>query len=106
MYQLDKIRAPILFQQPEKEFRLTLDYTLPLMRRHQADIYVFPNETHIKFQPRHKLAVYERTVDWFRFWLQGYEDPSPAKVGQYRVWRQMKAETAKPHPSAVAHDGS
>jgi len=106
VYQLDKIRAPILFQQPEKEFRLTLDYTLPLVRRHQADIYVFPNETHIKFQPRHKLAVYERNVDWFRFWLQGYEDPSLAKVGQYRVWRQMKTETTKPHPSAVAHDGS
>ncbi|TAM61621.1 MAG: Atxe2 family lasso peptide isopeptidase [Rhodanobacter sp.] len=105
-YQLDRIKAPILFQLPEQEYRMTLDYALPLVRRHQADIYVFPDETHIKFQPRHKLAVYERNVDWFRFWLQGYEDPSPDKTGQYRIWREMKKATAKPHASAEAHDGS
>ncbi|TAL88465.1 MAG: Atxe2 family lasso peptide isopeptidase, partial [Rhodanobacter sp.] len=90
-YQLDRIKAPILFQLPEQEYRVTLDYALPLVRRHQADIYAFPDESHIKFQPRHKLAVYERNVDWFRFWLQGYEDPDPAKVGQYKIWQSMKA---------------
>jgi len=89
-YQLDRIHAPILFQMPEKEYLLSLDYAIPLMRRHQADMYVFPYETHVKYQPRHKLAAYERNVDWFRFWLQGYEDPSPEKVGQYRIWREMK----------------
>ena len=89
-YQLDRIKATVLFQLPEKEYRDTLDYALPLMRRHQADMYVFPYETHIKYQPRHKLAVYERNVDWFRFWLQGYEDPSPKKAAQYRIWREMK----------------
>ncbi len=89
-YQLDRIKAPVLFQLPEQEYRMTLDYALPLMRRHQADIYVLPDETHIKFQPRHKLAVYERNVDWFRFWLQGYEDPSLQKAGQYRIWREMR----------------
>lgn len=103
-YQLNRIKAPILFQLPEKEYRMTLDYAIPLMRRHQADMYVFPYETHIKYQPRHKLAVYERNVDWFRFWLQGYEDPGPRKAGQYRVWREMrKAETH--HFGAGAHTG-
>lgn len=105
-YQIDRIRAPILFQLPEQEYRMTLDYSLPLVRRHQGDIYVFPDEPHIKFQPRHKLAVYERNVDWFRFWLQGYEDPSPDKAGQYRIWREMRVEITKPHPGAVAHGGS
>jgi dienelactone hydrolase len=104
-YQLDRIKAPILFQMPEQEYRVTLDYALPLTRRHQADIYVFPQETHIKFQPRHKLAVYERNVDWFRFWLQGYENPSPEKAGQYRIWREMK-RVAKRGFGAGAHDGS
>lgn len=90
LYQLDRIKAPILFQMPEQEYRMALDYALPLVRRHQADIYVFPYEAHIKFQPRHKLAAYERNVDWFRFWLQGYEDPDPAKRAQYAHWREMK----------------
>jgi dipeptidyl aminopeptidase/acylaminoacyl peptidase len=97
-YQLDKINAPILFQLAEKEYRDTLDYAIPLMRRHQADMYVFPHETHIKYQPRHKLAVYERNVDWFRFWLQGYEDPDPGKAGQYRIWREMKSAATRDEP--------
>jgi dipeptidyl aminopeptidase/acylaminoacyl peptidase len=89
-YQLDRIKAPILFQMPEQEYRETLDYALPLVRRHQAEIYVFPDETHIKFQPRHKLAAYERNLDWFRFWLQNYEDPNPTKAAQYKIWRDMR----------------
>jgi dipeptidyl aminopeptidase/acylaminoacyl peptidase len=105
-YQLDKIKAPILFQLPEQEFRMTLDYALPLVRRHQADIYVFPDETHIKFQPAHKLAVYERNVDWFRFWLQRYEDPDPAKATQYSRWRDMRKGIAKPRSRVAVHVGS
>lgn len=104
-YQLDRIKAPILFQMPEQEYRETLDYALPLERRHQADIYVFPDEPHIKFQPRHKLAVYKRNVDWFRFWLQGYEDPSPEKAGQYRIWHRMK-KAEKHHFGVSAHAGA
>jgi dipeptidyl aminopeptidase/acylaminoacyl peptidase len=104
-YQLNRIKAPILFQMPEKEYRVGLDYAIPLMRRHQADMYVFPHETHIKYQPRHKLAVYERNVDWFRFWLQGYEDPNAEKAAQYRIWREMK-KAAKRHFGMYAHDGS
>lgn len=88
-FQLDRIRAPILFQLPEQEYRMLLDYALPMLRRNQGDLYVFPEEAHIKFQPRHKLAAYERNLDWFRYWLQAYEDPDPAKAGQYRIWRQM-----------------
>ena len=105
-YQLDRIKAPVLFQLPEQEYRMTLDYALPLVRRHQADIYVFPDEPHIKFQPRHKLAVYERNVDWFRFWLQGYEDPSPDKTGQYRIWHGMKKKAVSSRSGKGAHDGS
>lgn len=70
---------------------MAVEYTLPLIREGRADMYVFPDEPHIKFQPRHKLAAYERNVDWFRFWLQGYEDPNPAKRPQYARWRQMRS---------------
>lgn len=90
VYHLDAIKAPILFQVPEQEYRMALDYALPLVRRQQADIYAFPEEAHIKFQPRHKLAVYERNVDWFRYWLQRVEDPDPQKAEQYAHWRAMR----------------
>jgi hypothetical protein len=91
-YNLDKIKAPILMQMPEQEYIHALDYTVPLLREHRADLYVFPNEPHQKFQPRHKLAAYERNLDWFRFWLQGYEDPDPGKREQYAHWREMRVD--------------
>jgi len=87
---LDKIKVPILMQTPEQEYVMALDYAIPLIHDHRADLYVFPNEPHQKFQPRHKLAAYERNLDWFRFWLQGYEDPAPTKQAQYAHWREMK----------------
>src|SRR3546814_19921879 len=59
---LDRIKAPILMQMPEQEYIHALDYTIPLIRDHRADLYVFPHEPHQKFQPRHKLAAYERTL--------------------------------------------
>jgi dipeptidyl aminopeptidase/acylaminoacyl peptidase len=104
-YQLDRIKVPVLFQLPEQEYRMTLEYSLPLVHRHQADMYVFPDETHIKFQPQHKLAVYERNVDWFRFWLQGYEDRDPLNAEQYRIWRGMR-KASKRHFGVDVHDGS
>jgi len=91
-YSLGEIHIPILFQMAEQEYRISLEYALPLVRRFQGDIFVFPDEAHIKFQPRHKLAVNVRNLDWFRFWLQGYEDPNPAKADQYKVWRKMRDE--------------
>lgn len=95
---LDAIKAPILMQMPEQEYVIALDYAVPLIRDQRADLYVFPNEPHQKFQPRHKLAAYERNVDWFRFWLQGHEDPDPAKRGEYKRWRVMKAAGDKRSP--------
>src|SRR3546814_5971803 len=86
----------------EQEYMYALDYEIPLIREHRADLYVFPNEPHQKFQPRHKLAVYERNVDWFRFWLQGYEDPDPAKAAQYARWHLMRSNL---HESTQAAAG-
>ncbi|TBU86940.1 Atxe2 family lasso peptide isopeptidase [Phytopseudomonas dryadis] len=92
LFGLEKIRAPILMQMPEQEYLAALDYAVPLMRDHRADLYVFPNAPHQKFEPRHKLAVYERNLDWFRFWLQGHEEAAPGKEQQYLAWRLMKAQ--------------
>jgi dienelactone hydrolase len=101
---LEKIKAPILMQMPEQEYVMALDYAIPLIHDRRADLYVFPDEPHQKFQPRHKLAAYERNLDWFRFWLQGPEDPDPAKRAQYVHWEEMKkALSAQPaHVTGMA----
>ena len=94
---LGKIDAPILMQFSEQEYMHGLDYAIPLMRSNQADLYVFPHEPHNKFQPRQKLAVYERNLDWFRFWLLDMEDPSPEKAQQYAHWRSMRSSMREKH---------
>jgi dipeptidyl aminopeptidase/acylaminoacyl peptidase len=93
-FKLDRIAAPVLFQMSEQEWLVALEYALPLVQRRQAEVYVFPNEPHIKFQPRHKLAVYERNLDWFRFWLLGEQDPDSGKQQQYTRWHAMRRASA------------
>ena len=89
-FDIERVSAPVLMQMSEQEYRFSLDYVIPMIRAHRADVYVFPHEPHQKFQPRHKLAVYERNLDWFRFWLQGFEDADPTKAAQYILWRAMR----------------
>lgn len=86
----ERLRAPVLMQMSEQEYRFSLDYSIDMVRARQADVYVFPHEPHQKFMPRHKLAVYERNLDWFRFWLLGLEEGDVLKAGQYERWRAMR----------------
>lgn len=91
VFNLDAINAPLMMQLPEHEYIRSMGYAVPLVMDHKAELYVFPEEAHFKFQPRHKLAVYERNLDWFRFWLLDEEDPDHSKQEQYVRWRAMRA---------------
>ncbi|PXA86227.1 Atxe2 family lasso peptide isopeptidase [Nostoc sp. 3335mG] len=83
----NRISAPLLMQLPESEARGSMHLVTALQNAGRpVELYAFANEPHIKNQPRHKLAVYERNLDWFRFWLQGVEDPATAKIAQYKGW--------------------
>lgn len=101
-FNLDRLRVPILFQLSEQEYLVALDYLMPLLQAGRADAYVFPDEPHIKVQPRHKLAVYLRNLAWFQFWLRDYEDPDLAWVADYAHWRKLRANLG--HPEAASAD--
>lgn len=101
VFHLDQIHTPLLMQMPEQEYLQALDYFTPLATASTpAEMFVFPNEPHLKIEPRHKLAVYERNLDWFRYWLQDYVDPDPQKTEQYQRWRAMKARSEGPPTGA------
>ncbi len=44
-------------------------------------------QAHVLTNPVQRFAAQTGTLDWFRFWLQYYEDPDPAKAEQYKRWR-------------------
>jgi dipeptidyl aminopeptidase/acylaminoacyl peptidase len=57
----------------------------------QAVEYVYlPDGGHILVKPWERRASQQGAVDWFRFWLQDYEDPDPAKAAQYVRWRKLR----------------
>lgn len=83
-----KIAAPLLMQLPEQEFRFNLELAARMNRGSTpVELWAFSNETHVKYQPRHKLAVYTRNLDWFDYWLNGKSDPDPAKAKQTARWQ-------------------
>ena len=43
-------------------------------------------------KPWERLTSQQGVVDWWRFWLQGYEDPDPAKADQYARWHTLRAQ--------------
>jgi dipeptidyl aminopeptidase/acylaminoacyl peptidase len=86
----DRIGVPLLLQLSEQESRYAIELYARLSNSATpAELYVFPDEAHIKAQPRHRLAVYRRNLDWFRFWLQDRADEDPARTEQYQRWRGL-----------------
>lgn len=92
----DQIVTPLLMQLSDDEYTVAFETYYALKDRgHPVEMHVFPGERHIKWQSAHRLAIYERGVDWFDFWLNGHEDPAPAKAAQYVRWRALR-ERARP----------
>lgn len=86
------IDTPLLMQLPESEVRNLVELNTKLrLADKPAELFAFADEIHIKYQPVHKRAVYERNLDWYRFWLKGEEDPAPFKAAQYKRWRGLRA---------------
>jgi dipeptidyl aminopeptidase/acylaminoacyl peptidase len=98
-YSGDKTDTPLLMLLADHEASASFE-TFEAMREFGKPIesYIFPDEYHVKWQPVHRLAVYERSIDWFAFWLQGREDPDPGKAAQYARWRAMRAARDRPAP--------
>jgi len=91
-FNLDKVNAPLLIV---AEGRLDV----PFMWEPYAGLYylhkpvelmILNTSEHILTNPAARMASQGGSVDWFRFWLQDYEDPAPAKAEQYKRWRELR----------------
>lgn len=89
---IERIEAPLLIQTADRQYRMALDSVTALMDAGKpVEMYVFPDEYHVKWQPAHRLAIYERVIDWFDFWIRERESPDPAKAAQYARWRAIRS---------------
>jgi dipeptidyl aminopeptidase/acylaminoacyl peptidase len=61
-----------------------------------VELYRYPNAGHPFDTPFERVASLERNVDWFRFWMQGWEGKAPDyDPGQYDRWRALRLARGK-----------
>ena len=102
-FNLDKIHTPLLMEEMGYGVHDDLLGQIPrnlagryeiykgLTRLNKAvEMYYYPDEDHAPDHPRARLASLQRNVDWYRFWLQNFEDPDPRKKEQYQRWRMLR----------------
>jgi hypothetical protein len=81
--------APIRRAESSQSSR-DLSYAPLRYLRKPVDLVLLPTNEHVLSNPRMRMASQGGTVDWFRFWLQDYEDRDPAKAEQYERWRHFR----------------
>ncbi len=87
----DRVIVPLLIQAAGSEFVGAIEFYQALRDRHKpVEMLIFPDEAHVKHQPQHRYAIYQRNLDWFDFWLRGVEDPDPTKRAQYTRWAALR----------------
>jgi dipeptidyl aminopeptidase/acylaminoacyl peptidase len=102
-YNLEKIHTPLLLEEmgygvrddsPDStpnDLAIAFEIFKGLNRLGKpVELYYYPDENHQPDHPKARLSTLQRNVDWYRFWLQGYEDPSPGKRGQYANWLHLR----------------
>jgi hypothetical protein len=55
-----------------------------------VEMWELPGLEHDAYRVPHRFLGNTLTVDWFDFWLNGHQDPDPAKAEQYARWRQLR----------------
>lgn len=93
-FNLNKVQTPLRIEAmtPVHLLEEWEIYSSLQMQHKPVDLIYFPFGSHIHQKPLERLESQQGDVDWFRFWLQGYEDPDPAKRSEYRRWENLRGK--------------
>jgi hypothetical protein len=92
-FNLQHIRTPLRLETEEDSAYHHWEVYAGLKILHRpVELTIIPGSPHSLIRPWHRLTSQGGSVDWFRFWLKGEEDPDPAKAGQYTRWQAMRKE--------------
>jgi dipeptidyl aminopeptidase/acylaminoacyl peptidase len=85
------VRTPTLLQVSDDEYMSALE-SFTALREVNApiDLFLFPGEHHVKWQPAHRLAMYQRTLDWFDFWLRDKTPLAPDRQDDVKRWEALR----------------
>jgi len=104
-FNLDKIHTPLLMEEMGHGKSYDGASVVPIdlasafevftglsVLRRPVELFYYPAEEHAPDHPIARLNTLQRNVDWYRFWLQGYERPNPEDKDQYPRWRKLCSE--------------
>jgi len=84
----DRIAAPVLIQASDSEMRGALEMVTALrLAKKPVELITYPGEWHVKWQPAHRMAVFETSLAWFDFWLRGLVPPEPERARRWLALR-------------------
>ncbi len=92
-FNLDKVTAPLLVVAEGHTSSLLFmwePYAGLFYLKKPVDLIILDSDEHVPRNPGARMASQGGSVDWFRFWLQDYEDPDPVKAEQYKRWRELR----------------
>jgi dipeptidyl aminopeptidase/acylaminoacyl peptidase len=91
-FNLDKVKAPLLVvgEGPSSTLFMWEPYAGLRYLQKPVDLIMLNTREHVLTNPAVRMASQGGSVDWFRFWLKGEEDPNPAKAAQYVRWRELR----------------
>src|SRR5260370_18041883 len=91
-FNLDKVTAPMLLvgEGPFSLLFMWEPYAGLRFLKKPVDLIMLNTDEHVLTNPAVRMASQGGSVDWFRFWLQDYEDPDPSKKAQYFRWRELR----------------
>ena len=95
-FNADQVQSPVLMEytgggvidQPWNAYEFHV--ALRTLRK-PVDLFFYPNGQHPLDTPFEREASLQRNVDWFRFWMHGYEGgPPDYDRDQYVRWRDLR----------------
>lgn len=103
-FNLDKVSTPLRIVGGSRSRANALymwePYAIMREMNKPVEFVLLNTNEHIVTNPAVRLAAQGGNVDWFGFWLQGHEDPDPAKANQYSRWeslRKLRDIQTQPH---------
>jgi len=86
------VRTPLLMQYHNKVSMAAEFYSALMIQGKPVELILFPDGKHILELPLQRAGSMQGSVDWFRFWLQGYENPHPQYADQDARWGKLRAQ--------------
>lgn len=93
LFNLHRVTIPLRVETHDPSYILTDWETYAALRslNKPVDLIVMPYATHVVSMPADVFESQQGDLDWFRFWLQGYEGPpNHEDPNQYKRWEHLR----------------